>query len=104
MLTSDEKRNDPAVRLEDAAIREFQQPAFDHSRLHLGCDAYVGCFHKWILAPAGNGFIYVRREREKDVWSSIASSQWDNHNDDGYRFTQGLIASLTREDLELLLA
>jgi selenocysteine lyase/cysteine desulfurase len=54
----------------------------------LDCDVYVGCFHKWILAPAGNGFLYVRRERQKDVWSSIASSQWNNHEDDGYRFTQ----------------
>jgi len=54
----------------------------------LGCDAYVGCFHKWLLSPAGTGFLYVRRERQKDVWSSIASSQWNNHQDDGYRFTQ----------------
>jgi selenocysteine lyase/cysteine desulfurase len=54
----------------------------------LGCDAYVGCFHKWLLAPAGNGFLYIRKDRGKDVWSSVASGQWDNHNDDGYRFTQ----------------
>ena len=54
----------------------------------LGCDAYVGCFHKWLLAPAGNGFLYVRKERVREVWSSLASSQWDNHDDDGYRFSQ----------------
>jgi len=54
----------------------------------LGCDAYVGCFHKWILAPAGTGFLYVRTEREKDVWSTLCSGNWANHDDDGYRFTQ----------------
>jgi selenocysteine lyase/cysteine desulfurase len=54
----------------------------------IGCDAYIGCFHKWLLAPAGNGFLYVRRERGKDVWTTLASSQWDNHDDDGYRLTQ----------------
>jgi isopenicillin-N epimerase len=54
----------------------------------IGCDAYVGCFHKWILAPAGNGFLYLRQEREKQVWTTLASSNWNNHDDDGYRLTQ----------------
>lgn len=54
----------------------------------IGCDAYVGCFHKWILAPAGTGFLYIRNDRIKDIWTTIASSQWDNQEDGGYRFTQ----------------
>lgn len=54
----------------------------------LGCDAYVGCFHKWILAPAGQGFLYVRRDRAASVWTTISSSNWDNHADDGYRLSQ----------------
>ena len=54
----------------------------------IGCDAYVGCFHKWLLAPAGTGFLYVRSEREKEVWSTLCSGNWANHEDDGYRFTQ----------------
>jgi len=54
----------------------------------IGCDAYVGCFHKWLLAPAGNGFLYVRRDRAHDLWTTLASSQWDNHVDDGYRLSQ----------------
>ena len=65
--------------------------AFGHIKVDLkdiGCDAYVGCFHKWILAPAGSGFIYLRADRTNDVWASVASGQWDNHQDDGYRFTQ----------------
>ena len=28
----------------------------------LGCDAYVSCGHKWMLGPAGTGFIYVKKE------------------------------------------
>ena len=54
----------------------------------LGCDAYAGCFHKWIGAPHGSGFLYVKQDRMKDIWTTIASTQWDNHNDEGFRFTQ----------------
>lgn len=54
----------------------------------LGCDAYVGCFHKWILAPAGQGFLYLRGNREKSVWTTLASSNWENHDDDGMRLSQ----------------
>ncbi len=54
----------------------------------IGCDAYLGCFHKWIGAPAGTGFMYVKADRMKEVWTTVASGQWDNHNDEGFRFTQ----------------
>jgi isopenicillin-N epimerase len=54
----------------------------------IGCDAYVGCFHKWLLAPAGCGFLYLRADRADQVWSTLSSHQWDNHDDNGYRFTQ----------------
>jgi isopenicillin-N epimerase len=54
----------------------------------IGCDAYAGCFHKWMGAPAGTGFFYVRADRMKDVWTTVASARWDNHDDEGFRFTQ----------------
>jgi isopenicillin-N epimerase len=54
----------------------------------IGCDAYVGCFHKWMLAPAGEGFLYLRADRAPGVWSSVASHQWNNHDDNGLRFSQ----------------
>ena len=61
----------------------------------IGCDAYVACFHKWLLAPAGNGFLYIRRDRAKDVWTTLASGNWNNHDDDGYRLTQRGTGSLS---------
>jgi isopenicillin-N epimerase len=61
----------------------------------IGCDAYVGCFHKWMLAPAGTGFMYIRKGVAPGIWSSVASGQWDNHEDNGYRFTQRGTGSLS---------
>lgn len=54
----------------------------------IDCDAYVGCFHKWVGAPAGTGYMYVKPEYIKDIWTTVASYRWDNHEDEGFRFTQ----------------
>lgn len=54
----------------------------------LGCDAYAGCFHKWVGAPAGTGFMYVKHDKMKNIWTTVASARWDNHDDEGFRFTQ----------------
>jgi selenocysteine lyase/cysteine desulfurase len=61
----------------------------------MGCDAYVGCFHKWLLAPAGAGFLYLRSGRARDIWSTLASSHWNDHEDEGFRFTQRGTGSLS---------
>jgi isopenicillin-N epimerase len=34
----------------------------------LGCDFYGTSLHKWLLAPIGTGFLYVRRENIKGLW------------------------------------
>jgi isopenicillin-N epimerase len=60
----------------------------------IGCDAYVGCFHKWLLAPAGNGFLYLRADRNAEVWPSICSGHWDSQDDNGYRLSQRGTGSL----------
>lgn len=54
----------------------------------LGCDAYFGSPHKWLLAPAGNGFLYVRRESAGRIWTTLASSEWANDKDPGFRLQQ----------------
>ena len=40
------------------------------------------------MAPAGNGFLYVNETLIDDVWTTLASSQWNNHEDNGYRLGQ----------------
>lgn len=54
----------------------------------IDCDAYVGCFHKWMGAPCGTGFMFVKEEHIKNLWTTIASYRWDDHADEGFRFTQ----------------
>lgn len=54
----------------------------------LSCDAYYGSFHKWLCAPAGNGFLYLRRDRAGEVWTTLASTQWNNQEDHGFRLGQ----------------
>ena len=34
----------------------------------LGCDYYGTSLHKWLLAPIGTGFLYVRRDRIENLW------------------------------------
>jgi selenocysteine lyase/cysteine desulfurase len=55
----------------------------------IDCDAYFSSPHKWLLAPAGNGLLYIRRDRQDRFWTTLCSAEWDNHKDDGmYRFMQ----------------
>ena len=54
----------------------------------MGCDAYVASPHKWMLAPKGTGFMYVRRDVQDRFWTTLASYQWDNHADGAFRFMQ----------------
>lgn len=63
----------------------------------MGCDAYFSSPHKWLLAPAGSGFMYVRRDLIPDVWATVVSGQWDNYHDGMLRFVQigtGSLSSL----------
>jgi len=41
---------------------------FPFSLADLECDYYGTSLHKWLLAPVGTGFLYVRRELIKDHW------------------------------------
>ena len=46
----------------------------------LGCDYYGTSLHKWLLAPIGTGFLYVRRQHIASLWplQPAASTQTDN--------------------------
>ena len=54
----------------------------------LGCDAYFSSPHKWLLAPAGNGMLYIRSDRQDLFWTTLCSSEWDDHKQGMYRFMQ----------------
>ena len=54
----------------------------------LGCDAFYGSPHKWLLAPKGTGMLWVRPEKQEHLWSTIASSAWDDHTDRMYGLMQ----------------
>ena len=54
----------------------------------MGCDAFYASPHKWMLAPVGTGLLYVRPERQKELWATLASSAWDDQTDPMYRLMQ----------------
>ncbi len=41
----------------------------------LDCDYYATSLHKWLLAPHGTGFLYVRRDRIADLWPLMAAPE-----------------------------
>lgn len=41
---------------------------FPYKASDLGCDYYGTSLHKWLLAPIGTGFLYVRRENIEGLW------------------------------------
>ncbi|HVZ78880.1 MAG TPA: aminotransferase class V-fold PLP-dependent enzyme [Gemmatimonadaceae bacterium] len=53
---------------------------FPFTRDELGCDYYGTSLHKWCLAPIGTGFLYVRRDRIKHVWSMYAAGPDEDAN------------------------
>jgi selenocysteine lyase/cysteine desulfurase len=67
----------PVKRICDEARRRGVKTVVDgaHAFAHfpfkaadLGCDFYGTSLHKWLLAPIGTGFLYVRREHIPSLW------------------------------------
>jgi len=44
----------------------------------LGCDLYSSSPHKWLQAPKGSGFLYVRDEVIDHIWNTVATEGWDD--------------------------
>src|SRR5579875_507610 len=54
----------------------------------LGCDAYFSSPHKWLLAPPGNGMLYIRPDQQTRFWTTLCSQTWDDEKDGMFRFMQ----------------
>jgi len=50
----------------------FAHFPFTHS--DLDCDYYGTSLHKWLLAPHGTGFLYVRKSKLKKLWPLLAAT------------------------------
>jgi selenocysteine lyase/cysteine desulfurase len=44
----------------------------------IGCDAYSSSPHKWLQAPKGVGFLYVRDDVIDRIWNTIVTEGWDD--------------------------
>jgi isopenicillin-N epimerase len=53
---------------------------FPFRRDDLDCDFYGTSLHKWLLAPHGTGFLYVRREKIEKVWPLMAAPESMDHD------------------------
>jgi isopenicillin-N epimerase len=51
----------------------FGQFPFKHA--DLDCDYYGVSLHKWILAPIGTGFLYVRKSKIPKIWPLMAAPE-----------------------------
>src|SRR5438034_7158933 len=53
---------------------------FQFTRDELDCDYYGTSLHKWLLAPHGTGFLYVRKEKITGIWPMMAAPPEMNDN------------------------
>ncbi len=62
-----------------SAVDGAHVPGMLRLDLHdLGCDLYSSSPHKWLQAPKGSGFLYVRDEMIDRLWNTIATEGWDD--------------------------
>jgi isopenicillin-N epimerase len=47
---------------------------FPFTRDSLGVDYYGTSLHKWLYAPIGTGFLYVRKEKQRALWPLMAAT------------------------------
>jgi selenocysteine lyase/cysteine desulfurase len=59
---------------------------FDFRIPDLECDNYTSSLHKWLFAPHGTGFLWVRRERIPEIWPLMAAP--DTMDDDIRKFEE----------------
>ncbi len=59
---------------------------FPFTREELDCDYYGTSLHKWLFAPVGTGFLYVRKEKIPGLWPLMAAPE--SQDDDIRKFEQ----------------
>ncbi len=70
----------------------------------IGADMYSASPHKWLQAPKGTGFLYVRDEVIDRIWNTLATEGWDDNKLRAERFQRigssnvPTLAGLTRVD------
>jgi L-cysteine/cystine lyase len=52
----------------------------------LGADFDASSPHKWLLAPQGTGFLWMREEWRTKLWPTLASGGWDDTSLGAQRF------------------
>ena len=52
------------------------------------CDAFYTSASKWMLAPRGISFLYVRADALPLVWTTLASEHWDDQKNGAFRLMQ----------------
>jgi isopenicillin-N epimerase len=57
---------------------------FEFKQEDLGCDIYGANLHKWMMAPIGTGFLYVKKEKIKKIWPLFPAA--DPQGDDIRKF------------------
>jgi len=48
---------------------------FPFTHADLDCDYYGTSLHKWLLAPIGTGFLYVRKDKQRGLWPLMAAPE-----------------------------
>ena len=61
-----------------SAVDGAHVPGMMRLDLHdIGCDMYSSSPHKWLQAPKGSGFLYVRDEAIDRMWNTIVTAGWN---------------------------
>jgi isopenicillin-N epimerase len=83
----------PVRRISDMAHAKGIEVITDgaHGFMHLpfkladlGCDYYTASLHKWLMAPPGNGFVRIPKDRISKIWP--LTPPWNDTSNDIRRF------------------
>lgn len=60
--------------------------AMDVDLRAIECDSYSTSMHKWPMGPLEAGLLYVREERQKELWPSIVTAGWSDQLEGARKF------------------